>query len=162
MTTAPTPSKAAPPVARAAVLALALVTAPACGSPLLTLGSTLADAAFSSDSAERGQLVAEVVEVDELQRRIRVTTEDGRTGTVIYDQNTVVIRDQQNYTVRTLRPGDLLLIQVERNGDGHLYATRVDVQPPEPEPAPANPTADPPDSLRVDARPVTETRSGSA
>lgn len=129
-------------IAFVAALALAV---PACGSPLLTLGSTLADAAFPSDSAERGQLLAEVVEVDELQRRIRVTTEDGRTGTVVYDQNTVVVREQQHRPVRTIQPGELLLIQVERNGGGHLYATRVDVQPPDATPATGDAPKDPPD-----------------
>jgi len=160
--------------ALAAIAAIALAV-PACGSPLLSLGSSLADAAFSSPSAERGQLVAEVVEVDELQRRIRVTTDDGRTGSVIYDQNTVVVRDDRNHTVRTIRPGEVLLIQVERNGGG-LYATRVDVQPPEPEPAPApepivptvefpdpDPTPDPaPDTTEVDPRAPTGARPGSA
>jgi hypothetical protein len=116
---------------RAGVLALAL-TATACGSPLFSLGSslgpTLVESLLPAGSGERGQLVAEVVEVDEVQRRIRVTTDDGRTGTVLYDTNTVVVRAQQHTTVRSLSPGEQVVIQV-RETDGHVYASRLDVQP---------------------------------
>jgi hypothetical protein len=117
----------------AGVLALALA-ATACGSPLFSLGSslgpTLVESLLPAGSGERGQLVAEVVEVDEVQRRIRVTTDDGRTGTVLYDTNTVVVRAQQHTTVRSLSPGEQVVIQVREMG-GHVYASRLDVQPAE-------------------------------
>jgi hypothetical protein len=115
----------------AGVLVLAL-TASACGIPLLSLGSSVGPALVESllpaGSGERGQLVAEIVEVDEVQRRIRVTTDDGRTGTVLYDTNTVVLRAQQHSTVKSLSPGEHVVIQV-READGHVYASRLDVQP---------------------------------
>jgi hypothetical protein len=115
----------------AGALALAL-TATACGGPLFSLGSslgpTLVESLLPAGSGERGQLVAEVVEVDEVQRRIRVTTDDGRTGTVLYDTNTVVVRAQQHSTVKSLSPGEQVVIQV-REMDGHVYASRLDVQP---------------------------------
>jgi hypothetical protein len=115
----------------AGVVALAL-TATGCGSPLFSLGSslgpTLVESLLPAGSGERGQLVAEVVEVDEVQRRIRVTTDDGRTGTVLYDTNTVVVRAQQHSTVKSLSPGEQVVIQV-REMDGHVYASRLDVQP---------------------------------
>jgi hypothetical protein len=115
----------------AGVLVLAL-TASACGIPLLSLGSSVGPALVESllpaGSGERGQLVAEIVEVDEVQRRIRVTTDDGRTGTVLYDANTVVVRAQQHTTVKSLSPGEQVVIQV-READGHVYASRLDVQP---------------------------------
>lgn len=125
-----------------ALAAIALPVAAGCSSPLTTLGMTLAEAAFPAGGGEQGRLVAEVVEVDELQRRIRVTTDDGRTGTVIYDQSTLVVRDQQHYTVKTIKPGELVLIEVERSEDGHLYATRIDIQPRE-EPDTDTPPDDP-------------------
>jgi hypothetical protein len=92
--------------------------------------------------------VAEVVEVDELQRRIRVTTDDGRTGTVLYDGNTLVVREGQHVTVRTLAPGEPVVIQVERS-DGQLYAVRIDVQAyedpdPDDDPDDDDPDAHPP------------------
>jgi hypothetical protein len=115
----------------AGLLVLAL-TATACGVPLLSLGSSVGPALVESllpaGSGERGQLVAEIVEVDEVQRRIRVTTDDGRTGTVLYDTNTVVVRAQQHSTVKSLSPGEQVVIQV-READGHVYASRLDVQP---------------------------------
>jgi hypothetical protein len=115
----------------AGVLVLALA-ATACGSPLLSLGSslgpTLVESLLPAGSGERGQLVAEIVEVDEVQRRIRVTTDDGRTGTVLYDTNTMVVRAQQHTTVKSLSPGEQVVIQV-READGHVYASRLDVQP---------------------------------
>jgi hypothetical protein len=113
------------------VLALSLGTA-GCGSPLFNLGATLgtalAESLLPAGSGERGQLVAEIVEIDEVQRRIRVTTDDGRTGTVLYDTNTVVVRDDRHVTVKSLEPGELVVIQVQE-ADGQVYATRLDVQP---------------------------------
>jgi hypothetical protein len=136
-----------------------------CGSPLASLGTTLADVAFAEgrgERGERGQLVAEVIEVDELQRRVRVSTEDGRTGTVLYDQNTVIVRDREHRTIKVLEPGDVVLIQVEEDGNRNLYAVRIDVQPvegtpetaadPEPDPKP-DPEPDPKPDPKPDPRP---------
>jgi hypothetical protein len=149
------------PIRPAAVVLLALSTA-GCSSPLLSLGGALADAAFANGRGERGQLVAEVVEIDELQRRIRVTTEDGRTGSVLYDQNTLVVADDQRHvTVRALAPGDRILVQVEQDQNRNLYAIRIDLQPREPEPAaPETPEPVPPDPTRRDAAPAPAEPSG--
>jgi hypothetical protein len=145
------------------VLVLGLV-ASGCGSPLASLGTTLADVAFAEgrgEWGERGQLVAEVIEVDELQRRVRVSTEDGRTGTILYDQNTVIVLDRDHRTVRALEPGDVVVIQVEEDGNRNLYAVRIDVQPvesaPDPTPDPeADPKPDPTPDPEADPEPDPE------
>jgi hypothetical protein len=56
----------------------------------------------------------------------------------------LIVRDREHRTIRALEPGDVVLIQVEEDGNRNLYAVRIDVQPveaapetePDPEPEP--------------------------
>jgi hypothetical protein len=132
-------------VLRAAPLTLVLGLA-GCSNPLVGIGSALAEVAFAGGQAERGergQLVAEVMEIDELQRRVRLTTDDGRTGTVLYDDNTLVLRQEQRLTIRALQPGDRVVVEVEQDSGRNLVALRFDIQPPEPDPNPDREPSEP-------------------
>lgn len=108
------------------------LAATGCGTGLAAVGANVAGAALP---AARGQdtdrqISAEVREVDALQHRIVVTTDDGRTGTVRYDGATVVVLRQQHHPVSTLEPGDRVLIQARQDGQGQLVAVRIDVHQP--------------------------------
>ena len=60
-----------------------------CGGGLAAIGSGVAGAALpaargeSSHPVHEGQVIGEVLELDELQRRIVLTTDDGRSGSQI-------------------------------------------------------------------------------
>jgi hypothetical protein len=120
---------------RLAALALALPLA-ACGGGLAAVGAGVAGAALPaarSQQAEESrevQLTGEVREVDELQQRILLTAEDGRSGSVRYDGGTVVVRQQQHYPVRTLERGDGVVVQARQDAQGIIHAVRIDVHRP--------------------------------
>ena len=114
---------------RAAVL-LAVLAAPGCaGGNLGALGDILAGAAgLPGGGGQQGQVVAEVQGVDTRQQLIQVRTQDGRSGALLYDQNTVVVYQQRQYQVTNLERGDVVAIQVQQTGQGGAYASRIDVQ----------------------------------
>ena len=74
------------------------------------------------------QVRAEVQRVDEGSRTIQVTTADGRSGAVRYDQNTTVIYQQQQYPVNALEHGDLVLMHLQQSSSGETYVGRIDVE----------------------------------
>jgi hypothetical protein len=121
-------------LSKTAVAALVIFVAgcaPASG--LVSLGSLLAEAALpprAGEQRQQGQLSAEVQEVDEIQRRIRVVTQAGQRGTLRYDTNTRVVRQQQNMPIDALQPGDRVLVQIEEDADQNVYATLIEVYQP--------------------------------
>jgi hypothetical protein len=118
-----------------AALILALPLA-ACGGGLAAVGAGVAGAALPSARSQQAdedrtvQVTGEVREVDELQQRILLTTEDGRSGSVRYDGGTLVVRDQQHYPVRTLARGDGVVVQARQDAQGVILAVRIDVHRP--------------------------------
>lgn len=114
---------------RAAIVALALATSACAGGNLGPLGDILAGAAgLPGTAGQQGQVVAEIQGVDTRQQAIQVRTEDGRTGSLLYDQNTVVVYQQRQYQVANLERGDIVAIQVQQDTRGNAYASRIDVQ----------------------------------
>lgn len=114
-------------VALAAVLAASGCAGGGLGG-LGGLGDILAGAAGLPGSGQQGQVVAEVQGVDAQRQLIQVRTQDGQTGAVQYDQNTVVVYQQRQYQVNNLERGDVVAIQVRQTGQGGAYASRIDVQ----------------------------------
>jgi hypothetical protein len=76
---------------------------------------------------QQGQLTAEVQRVNPQQQTIHIRTQDGQSGPVLYDQNTVVVYQQQQYPVTALEPGDVANFQLQQAQNNNLYAARVDV-----------------------------------
>jgi hypothetical protein len=114
---------------RLASLAALMATLPACaGANLGTLGDILGGVAGGGAGAQQGQLLAEVQSVDAGQQRIVVRTEQGQTGSVRFDQNTVVVYRQQQYPVTALERGDIARMQVQQTTDNQIYASRIDVE----------------------------------
>lgn len=134
---------------RSVVLTLLVGTAGCAPSGLVSLGSLLAEAALpprAGEQRQQGQLSAEVQEVDEIQRRVRIVTQGGQRGTLRYDTNTRVTRQQQNIPIAALDVGDRILVQIEEDADQNVYATLIEVyQPAGPAAAAAQPapSADP-------------------
>jgi hypothetical protein len=114
---------------RAAVLVALLAASGCAGTNLGALGDILGGAAGLPGSGSQGQqVVAEVQGVDTRQQLLQVRTQDGRTGSLLYDQNTLVVYQQQQYQVTNLDPGDVVAIQVQQTNQGAAYAARIDVQ----------------------------------
>jgi hypothetical protein len=112
-----------------ATLAL-LVSLPACaGGGLGALGDILGGVlAPAGGGAQQGQVLVEVQGVDTRQQAIHVRTERGETGAVLFDQNTVVVYQQQQYPVTALERGDVATMQVQQIDQNRLYTPRIDVQ----------------------------------
>lgn len=115
--------------ARTLLAAVALVTASGCaGNTLGTLADVLGAAGgIPGTGQQQGQLTAEVIQVDTRQQAIQVRTQDGRTGAVVYDQNTVVVYQQRQYPVTALERGDVANFQVQQASNNNIYAQRIDV-----------------------------------
>jgi hypothetical protein len=108
----------------------------ACGGGLVGIGSAIAGATLpaardqSADETRQIQLSAEVREIDELQRRILVTTDDGRSGTVLYDAATLVVQREVHIPIRDLNRGDRIVVRARQDSHGLVHAERIDVQQP--------------------------------
>ena len=98
------------------------------------LGDILAGAAGLPGSGQQGQgqgqgqVVAEIQGLDTQRQLIQVRTQNGQTGSLLYDQNTVVVYQQRQYQVSNLERGDVVAIQVQQTNQGSPYASRIDVQ----------------------------------
>lgn len=116
---------------RTSVALVALLTAATgCSGALGNLGALgdILGAAGRQDGSQSGQVSAEIQQVDPQRQVIQIRTEEGQTGSVRYDQNTEVVYQQQQYPVTALERGDLVVLQVQRDGQGNLYVGRVDVR----------------------------------
>ena len=117
---------------RGVVLAAVLAASGCAGGGLGnlgTLGDILAGAAGVPGSGQQqGQVVAEVQGLDTQRQLIQVRTQNGQTGSLLYDQNTVVVYRQQRYQVTNLERGDVVAVQVQQTNQGSPYASRIDVQ----------------------------------
>lgn len=113
---------------RTFALLLALVLPGCAGNSLGSLGDILGGLGMPGSGGQQGQISVEIRGVNTQQQTIQVATQDGRTGDVYYDQNTVVVYRQQQYAVNALERGDLVTLQVQETAQGSLYTNRIDVQ----------------------------------
>jgi hypothetical protein len=97
------------------------------GNALGTVGEVLGTVLGQPAGAAQGQVAVEIRGVNTQQQVIQVATQDGQSGNVRYDQNTVVVYRQQQYPVTALERGDLAVIHVQES-QGVTYVSRVDVQ----------------------------------
>ena len=114
-----------------AAAAAAVVTLSGCaGTNLGALGDILGGAMGQPGAGgqQQGQLLAEVQGIDQNRQMIQLRTQDGQTGNVLYDQNTIVVYQQQQYPVTALERGDVAQFQIQQTGQNGLYASRIDVQ----------------------------------
>ena len=107
-----------------------LVTLPACaGNSMGTLGDILGGVLGSSaGGAQQEEVLVEVQAVDTRQQAIQVRTERGETGAILFDRNTVVVYQQQQYPVTALERGDVVVMQVQQIDGNRLYTPRIDVR----------------------------------
>lgn len=78
---------------------------------------------------QAGTLTVEVQEVRQQQQQIIVRTEDGQQGAVLFDNQTQVIYNNENYPVTALEYGDVVDMRVQEVQQG-LYTDLVQVRTP--------------------------------
>lgn len=76
---------------------------------------------------QQAQLQAEVQQVDASGQRIYVRTQQGQSGAVRFDAQTVVVYRQQQYPVTALERGDIVVMQLHEISQNELYASRIEV-----------------------------------
>ena len=114
-----------------AAAAFTVVTLSGCaGTNLGALGDILGGAMGGGmgGAGQQGQVVVEVQGVDSRQQVISVRTEQGQQGNVMFDQNTVVTYQNQQYPVTALERGDVVVMQLQQTQQGAPYASRIDVR----------------------------------
>jgi hypothetical protein len=97
------------------------------GNALGAVGEVLGTVLGQPAGAAQSQVAVEIRGVNAQQQTIQVATQDGQSGSVRYDQNTVVVYRQQQYPVTALERGDLAVIHVQ-DAQGVTYVSRIDVQ----------------------------------
>lgn len=92
------------------------------------LGGAMGGGMGGAGQQGQGQVVVEVQGVDTRQQVISVRTEQGQQGNVMFDQNTVVTYQNQQYPVTALERGDVVAMQLQQGQQGQTYVSRIDVQ----------------------------------
>ncbi|HUF12448.1 MAG TPA: hypothetical protein VMN78_05045 [Longimicrobiales bacterium] len=110
----------------ALILALALPLGACAGGGAGGLGDILGTVLGGPQPASSnvGQLVVQVQGVDQQNQQIAVLTEDGQRGNVLYDRNTRVVYQQQEYPVTALERGDVVEMRVQEIQQG-LYTDYI-------------------------------------
>ncbi len=77
---------------------------------------------------QASEAVGEIRYVDTRAQRIELRGQDGRTGTVRFDNRTRVVYQGREYPVTALEPGDVVALRVEADGRGDPVATLIEVR----------------------------------
>lgn len=108
---------------------MALATAGCSGGALGDLGEILTGGPAAGGEAQSGTVTVEVQEVDEAQQQILVRTEEGQEGPILFDQNTQVVYQGEQYPVRALERGDIVDMRVRQVQQGY-YTDLIEVRQP--------------------------------
>jgi predicted membrane metal-binding protein len=106
--------------------AATLILASAC-SGLGSLGNILGALGGIGGQQQQNQMQVEVQQLDTNGQRIYVRTQNGQSGYVRFDSQTLVVYRQQQYPVTALERGDIAVMQVQQTSQNELYASRIDV-----------------------------------
>lgn len=92
-------------------------------------GSALGDilTGGAGGQPQGGTLTVEVQEVRTQQQQIIARTQDGKEGAILFDQNTQVIYNDQQYPVTALERGDVVDMRVQEIQQG-LYTDLIQVR----------------------------------
>jgi len=72
-----------------------------------------------------GQVAGTVRYVDTQRQMIQLTTQNGQTGNIYFDNRTQVVYQQQNYSVTALEQGDEVQMQLQQDQQGNYYASYI-------------------------------------
>ncbi len=89
------------------------------------LGTVLTPAGQQGGGAS--QIQAQIRTVDTRSQAIQVTTSDGRTGSVYFDNRTRVVYQQREYPVTALEAGDVVVMRLQQDQGGRAYTDLIEV-----------------------------------
>lgn len=112
------------PAGRLQALALVAALAGCSGGGLGDLGDILTGGGSQPQS---GTLTVEVQEVQPNQQQIVVETQEGQQGAILYDQNTQVVYENEQYPVSALEYGDIVDMRVQQVQQGY-YTDLIEVR----------------------------------
>lgn len=113
--------------ARAAICAVgvAVSTAACAGTPL---GDVLGGVLSPQSGTNDGEIGGEIRQVDTRGQQLQLRLQDGRVATVLYDNRTQVVYQQQQYPVTALEPGDYVIVRLQQTSGGQAYTDYIYVQ----------------------------------
>jgi hypothetical protein len=93
-------------------------------SQLGTLGNVLGGVMSPAGSGS-GTVDGTVRYVDTQRQVLQITTSNGQTGNVYFDQRTQVVYGQQNYSVTALEQGDQVQLRLQQDNQGNYYTDYI-------------------------------------
>lgn len=109
---------------RAGAAAIAVVASAACSSAA-NIGEILGGVLGGGGAAQSGQVAGTIAGVNTQSQQIGLTTQDGQTVGLLFDQNTRVVYQNQLYPVTALERGDEVVVRVQSTQDGGYYTDSV-------------------------------------
>ena len=94
-------------------------------SQIGTLGNVLGGVLQPSAGSGSGQVAGTVRYVDTQRQMLQVTTSNGQTGNVYFDNRTQVVYQQQSYPVTSLEQGDEVQLQLQQDQQGNYYTNYI-------------------------------------
>jgi len=94
-------------------------------SQLGTLGNVLGGVMQPGAGSGSAQVAGTVRYVDTQRQMLQVTTQNGQTGNVYFDNRTQVVYQQQNYPVTALEQGDEVTMQLQQDQQGNYYTSYI-------------------------------------
>src|SRR4051812_24976039 len=85
------------------------------------LGGVLGPAAGSGNSTVQGTVRG----IDTQRGLLQITTTNGQTGNVYFDNRTQVVYQQQQYPVTALEQGDQVQVQIQQDQQGNYYTNYI-------------------------------------
>ena len=96
-------------------------------SQLGTLGNVLGGVMQPGVGSGNSQVAGTVRYVDTQRGMLQITTTNGQTGNVYFDNRTQVVYQQQNYSVTALEQGDEVQMQLQQDQQGNYYTDYIQV-----------------------------------
>jgi len=109
---------------KSAVLLGAGVAITGC-SQLGGLGNVLGGVLGPQTGSGSGEVAGTVRYVDTQRQMLQITTQNGQTGSVYFDQRTQVVYQQQNYNVTALEQGDQVQLRLQQTNQGQYYTDYI-------------------------------------
>src|SRR4051812_39002752 len=109
---------------KSAVLLGAGVAITGC-SQLGGLGNVLGGVLGPQTGSGSGEVAGTVRSVDTQRQMLQITTQNGQTGSVYFDQRTQVVYQQQNYNVTALEQGDQVQMRLQQDNQGRYYTDYI-------------------------------------